>query len=75
MSGAANHPLEFGDARLDVAPFIKRLALDPRILGDGHVRIALVENTQRLRQAVRNIRGFLVTGSNEAAPVMEVVSA
>ena len=27
--------------------------------GDTHVRIALVENTQRLRQAVRNIRGFL----------------
>jgi alanine-synthesizing transaminase len=27
--------------------------------GDGHVRIALVENTHRLRQAVRSIRGFL----------------
>ena len=27
--------------------------------GDGHVRIALVENTHRLRQALRNIRGFL----------------
>jgi alanine-synthesizing transaminase len=27
--------------------------------GDGHVRVALVENTQRLRQAVRNIRAFL----------------
>ena len=25
--------------------------------GDGHVRIGLVENTQRLRQAIRNIRG------------------
>ena len=24
--------------------------------GDTHVRIALVENTQRIRQAVRNIR-------------------
>ena len=32
--------------------------------GDGHVRIALVENTQRLRQAVRNIRTFLGTESN-----------
>jgi alanine-synthesizing transaminase len=29
--------------------------------GDGHVRIALVENTHRLRQALRNIRGFLQT--------------
>jgi alanine-synthesizing transaminase len=35
--------------------------------GDGHVRIALVENTHRLRQAVRNIRGFLQAGSNVAA--------
>ena len=42
--------------------------------GDGHVRIALVENTQRLRQAVRNIRGFLQAGSNRAEPV-EAVSA
>ena len=36
--------------------------------GDGHVRIAFVENTHRLRQAVRSIRAFLQTGSNEAAP-------
>ena len=34
--------------------------------GDGHVRIALVENPQRLRQAVRNIRGFLQADSNVA---------
>ena len=27
--------------------------------GEGYVRIALVENTHRLRQAIRNIRGFL----------------
>jgi alanine-synthesizing transaminase len=27
--------------------------------GDGHVRIALVENKQRLRQAIRNIKQFL----------------
>jgi alanine-synthesizing transaminase len=27
--------------------------------GDGHVRLALVENRHRLRQALRNIRGFL----------------
>ena len=27
--------------------------------GDGHVRIALVENEQRIRQAARNIRKFL----------------
>ena len=29
--------------------------------GDGHVRIGLVENTQRLRQATRNIRTFLAS--------------
>jgi alanine-synthesizing transaminase len=43
--------------------------------GDGHVRIALVENTQRLRQAVRNIRGFLNAGSNGAEPALDAVSA
>jgi alanine-synthesizing transaminase len=31
--------------------------------GDGHVRIAFVENTHRLRQAVRSVRSFL-QGSN-----------
>ena len=41
--------------------------------GDGHVRIAFVENTHRLRQAVRSIRAFLQTGSNEAAPAGESV--
>jgi alanine-synthesizing transaminase len=39
--------------------------------GDTHVRIGLVENTQRLRQAIRNIRGFLQADSNVAAPVLE----
>jgi alanine-synthesizing transaminase len=34
--------------------------------GDTHVRIALVENPHRLRQAIRNIRGFLST--DNAAP-------
>jgi alanine-synthesizing transaminase len=43
--------------------------------GDGHVRIALVENTQRLRQAVRNIRGFLQTESNAPTSPAEQVPA
>jgi len=30
--------------------------------GDGHVRIALVENEQRIRQAARNMRKFLASG-------------
>jgi alanine-synthesizing transaminase len=33
--------------------------------GEGHVRIALVENEQRIRQAARNIRRFLETGPSQ----------
>ena len=36
--------------------------------GEGYVRIALVENTHRLRQATRNIRAFLQSGSNQVTP-------
>jgi len=36
--------------------------------GDGFVRIGLVENRQRLRQAIRNIKQFL---SKDAAPFIE----
>jgi alanine-synthesizing transaminase len=35
--------------------------------GDTHVRIGLVENTHRLRQAIRNIRAFLHADSPMAA--------
>jgi alanine-synthesizing transaminase len=35
--------------------------------GDTHVRIGLVENTHRLRQAIRNIRAFLHADSPVAA--------
>jgi alanine-synthesizing transaminase len=42
--------------------------------GDGHVRIGLVENTQRLRQAIRNIRTFLHADSNIATPVLEATT-
>ena len=43
--------------------------------GEGYVRIALVENNHRLRQAVRNIRGFLQAGSNVAEDVDSPVAA
>ena len=43
--------------------------------GDTHVRIALVENTHRLRQAVRNVRAFLQAGSNEAVPSLSAAEA
>ena len=35
--------------------------------GEGYVRIALVENEQRIRQAARNIRRFLETGAGKIA--------
>jgi alanine-synthesizing transaminase len=41
--------------------------------GDGHVRIAFVENNHRLRQAIRNIKGFLQT--DNGGPVSEPVAA
>ena len=34
--------------------------------GEGHVRIAMVENEQRLRQAARNIKRFLAKGAESA---------
>ncbi len=36
--------------------------------GDSHVRFALVENTQRIRQAVRNIRAFFKRSHNVVEP-------
>src|ERR1700684_4490833 len=43
--------------------------------GEGYVRIALVENTHRLRKAIRNMRGFLQAGSNVAEPVLSEATA
>jgi alanine-synthesizing transaminase len=40
--------------------------------GDGHVRIAFVENTHRLRQAIRNIRSFLA--QDNAAPAETIMA-
>ncbi len=41
--------------------------------GDTHVRIALVENAHRLRQAVRNIRSFMAP-SNLTAPTENAIA-
>lgn len=38
--------------------------------GDGHVRIALVENEHRIRQAARNIKRFLVAASEKTDNVV-----
>jgi len=53
--------LEFSKLLVEKA----HVAVSPGIgfgeLGDSHVRIALVENEQRIRQAARNIRRFLAS--------------
>ena len=58
--------VEFSKLLLDRAKVAVAPGLGFGEHGDGFVRIALVENTHRLRQAVRNIRGFLQGGSNVA---------
>ena len=67
--------VEFSKLLLDRA----KVAVAPGIgfgeHGDGHVRIALVENTQRLRQAVRNIRAFMHAESNVAVPAFAAAHA
>tara|TARA_R110002020_G_scaffold15611_6_gene55739 strand:+ start:282 stop:1499 length:1218 start_codon:yes stop_codon:yes gene_type:complete len=40
--------------------------------GDGYVRIALVENEQRIRQASRNVRRFLETGGETLHNVIPI---
>lgn len=66
--------LEFAKLLLDRA----KVAVSPGVgfgeHGDGHVRIALVENTQRIRQACRAIRAFL-QGTNAPAMPSEVETA
>jgi alanine-synthesizing transaminase len=39
--------------------------------GEGYVRIALVENEHRIRQAARNIKRFLSLRLNEPASQLE----
>lgn len=58
--------LEFSKLLLDGA----QVAVAPGIgfgeHGDGHVRIGLVENIHRTRQAIRNIKSFLASSTSEA---------
>ena len=60
-------PVEFSTLLVEKA----EVAVSPGIgfgeYGDGHVRIALVENKHRLRQAVRNIKAFMQE-EDEAKP-------
>ena len=51
--------LEFSKLLLEEANVAVSAGIGFGEYGEGYVRIALVENTQRIRQALRNIRGFL----------------
>jgi len=42
--------------------------------GEGYVRIALVENEQRIRQAARNVRRFLETGAQKLHNVVPLAT-
>jgi alanine-synthesizing transaminase len=54
------------------------LAVSPGIgfgeYGEGYVRIALVENEQRIRQAARNVRRFLETGPEKLHNVVPLAT-
>jgi alanine-synthesizing transaminase len=51
-----------------------KVAVSPGIgfgeYGEGFVRVALVENEHRIRQAARNVKKFLALRTNEP-PVLE----
>ena len=40
--------------------------------GEGYVRLGLVENTHRIRQAMRNMRGFLTQKPDPAIPTSAI---
>ena len=53
-----------------------KVAVSPGIgfgeYGEGYVRVALVENEHRIRQAARNVKRFLAMRSNEPAELETV---
>ena len=55
-----------------------KVAVSPGIgfgeYGDAHVRFALVENEQRIRQAARNIRRFLETAPTKLHNVVSLAT-
>ena len=66
--------LEFSKLLLEKAS----VAVSPGVgfgeYGEGYVRIALVENEQRIRQAARNIRKFLTESARTMHNVIPIVS-
>jgi len=66
--------LEFSKLLLEKAS----VAVSPGVgfgeYGEGYVRVALVENEQRIRQAARNIRKFLTESANSLHNVIPIAS-
>lgn len=70
-------PLPSGFAEMGSLEFAKRLLTEAEVAvapgvgfgekGEGFVRIAMVENEQRLRQAARNVKRFLASAESAAA--------
>jgi alanine-synthesizing transaminase len=52
-----------------------KVAVSPGIgfgeYGEGYVRVALVENEHRIRQAARNVKKFLQQGTNMPPPASD----
>ena len=68
--------LEFSKLLLQEAEVAVAPGLGFGEYGDGHVRIALVENTQRIRQACRNIKRFLkIAEADPALPASQIAGA
>jgi alanine-synthesizing transaminase len=65
---AAGGSLAFSKLLLEQAGVAVAPGLGFGEYGDGHVRIALVENTQRIRQACKAIRTFMARHRNDIHP-------
>ncbi len=66
--------LEFAKLLMEKAGWRYRRASGFGEYGEGHVRIALVENEQRIRQAARNIRKFLADSAKSLHNVIPIAS-
>ncbi len=67
--------LEFSKLLIEKADFAVAPGIGFGEHGDSHVRIALVENEQRIRQAARNLRRFLETADETLHNVVPMASA
>ena len=64
--------LEFSKLLLEKAEIAVAAGIGFGEYGDGHVRIALVENEHRIRQAARNLKKFLSGFDEDPAAIAAV---